>query len=160
MSNSECRIPNFECVGRYICVVSEAHDSGAGFAVAVEVHHVATMKPFAQGVCVGFSIALLLAQAYLVRFGMMLRGMFGFNGPSDFFTGVDALPSATRLVLSRGWLFGAPAVGAIAIAVLVWRRPRGVWPYLLVMGLLAAAAGGTWYFADAPISELAGSIQE
>lgn len=140
--------------------MSEAHDSGAGFAVAVEVHHVTTMKPFAQGICVGFSVALLLAQAYLVRFGMMLRGMFGFSGRSDFFTSPGDLPSATRLVLSRAWLFGVPAVGAIAVALLVWRRPRAVWPYLLVMLVLAAAAGGTWYFADAPISELAGTIRE
>lgn len=138
--------------------MSESHDSGAGFAVAVEVQHLPTARPFAQGICVGFSVAMLLAQAYLVRFGMMLRGMFGIDGDYGFFPDENALPTATRMVLSRVWLFGMPAVGAITVAMLVWRRPRVLWPYLLVLALLALTAGATWYFADAPISELAGRI--
>lgn len=138
--------------------MTSAHDSGAIPVVAVEVHHLPTARPFAQGICVGFSVAMLLAQAYLARFGMTLRGMFGLDGDYAFFPGEDALPTATRMVLSRVWLFGMPTVGAITIAMLVWRRPRVVWPYLLVLALLSVIAGATWYFADAPISELAGRI--
>jgi hypothetical protein len=129
----------------------EPHESDASVAVAVEVHQPPARHPFAAGVATGFACALLLVQTYFVHIGGTYRGMY-----RDF--GDVMLPALTRLVVSQPWLWGVPVVAAIALVVVVWRRPHALWPYAVVALALVATVSLTWFYLDAPMRELAGNI--
>ena len=129
---------------------SKAHDSGASIAVAVEVQQPHAAHPFAAGVCTGFACAALLVQAYFIHAIAPYRDMYrDFGG---------TVSGVTALVISNAWLFAVPLVGAIVLAVIGWRRPRGLWPYVVLSLGLTATVVVTWIFFDAPIRELSGHI--
>ena len=131
----------------------EPHDSDASVAVAVEVHQPPAQHPFAAGIATGFACALLLVQTYFVHIGGTYRDMYREFG------GVT-LPAPTRLVVSQPWLWGVPVLAVLAIAMLVWRRPRGLAAYAVVALALVATVTVTWFYLDAPMRELAGNIKE
>jgi hypothetical protein len=128
-------------------------ESDASFAVAVEVHEPPALHPFAAGIATGFASALLLVQTYFVHIGGSYRRMY-----RDF--GDVPLPSLTTLVISQAWLWAVPCVASVALAALVWRRPRALWPYCLLAVALVATVALTWFYLDAPMRELAGNIKE
>ena len=129
---------------------SEAHDSDVSIAVAVEVQQPHAAHPFAAGVCTGFACAALLVQTYFIHAIAPYRDMYrDFGG---------TVSGVTALVISNAWLFSVPLVGASLLAVLGWRRPRALWPYVVLSLGLAATVVVTWIFFDAPIRELTGHI--
>ena len=107
---------------------------------------------FARGVALGLAIASTLAfglVAYEVRFfEAMYRDM-----------GNGRLPGLTRLVLGSIWHVGGPLVSAALVAVLAYRRPASLVPYITVLVAVTAAAVVTWYAIRLPIFELAGNIK-
>ncbi len=131
----------------------EAHESDASFAVAVEVQQPPAQHPFAAGIATGFAAAQLLVQTYFVHIGSSYRGLY-----RDL--GTPSLPTLTELVVSRAWLWSVPVIASVALAALVWRRPRALWPYAALALALAATVALTWFYLDAPMRELAGNIKE
>jgi len=135
----------------------EAHESDASFAVAVEVHQPHATHPFGAGLATGFALAALLVQAYFIHAVGPYRQMYREFSSAEL---ASVVPWLTAFVISPAWLWTVPVVGAIGIAAVVWRRPRALWPYLVVAGALVATVVVTWVFFDAPISALAGNIKE
>ncbi len=106
---------------------------------------------FGRGIAVGFAICAVLVHITLV-------GLTG-NWSKLYEDLRTPLPVMTRLTISVPWQLGVPVAGAIAIGFLVLRRPRALAVYIAVAAVLAAAAACTWWFPNAPISELAGNIR-
>lgn len=121
-------------------------------ATAVEVVHGQPPSSFAHGLFVGVAATVVLVQAWLAVELAELPAMY-----RDF---TAELPPLTWLATSRGWRWGVPLAGAVAVVALVARRPRRTWWYAAVAAVLVGMAVGTWWFAQAPIRELAGTIQD
>ena len=139
----------------------EAHESDASFAVAVEVHQPHAAHPFGAGLATGFALATLLVQVYFIHAVAPYRQMYReFTAGAEMWIHGQTLSPLTALVISPAWLWSVPAAGALALAALVWRRPRALWPYLVVAAALATTVVVTWAFFDAPITALAGNIKE
>lgn len=134
----------------------EAQESDASFAVAVEVHQPHATHPFGAGLATGFALAALLVQTYFIHAVGPYRQMYREFSGAEL---ASVVPPLTALVISPAWLWTVPVAGAFGIAAVVWRRPRALWPYLLVAGALVATVVVTWAFFDAPISALAGNIK-
>ncbi len=129
----------------------DAGDSAQGVA-AVEVAHERAARPaptFFHGAFAGVAIAAVIAQVWLAVQLEPLRGAY-----KDF--GTATLP----FTLKTWWLYGAPAVGFVAVAGLVVTRPRHVAVYAVVAAILVAAAVATWHLAYAPLWSLAPNISE
>jgi hypothetical protein len=137
----------------------EPHESDASFAVAVEVHQPHATHPFGAGLATGFALAALLVQAYFIHAVTPYRQMYREFVGAEMWVHGQPLPPLTALVISPVWLWGVPVAGALGIAAVVWRRPRALWPYLVVAGALVATVVVTWAFFDAPIAALAGNIK-
>ncbi len=106
---------------------------------------------FGQGIAVGIAISAVLVHVYFVAIGGDWATMYQEFG--------SKLPLLTRLTISIGWQIGVPAIAAIAIGALIIRRPRPVWIYVAVAGLIVIAAACTVHFPSLPLTELAGSIK-
>jgi hypothetical protein len=132
----------------------EPDESGAG-APAVEVAVERPLPSFVHGALAGVSAAAVLAHVWLAVQLAPLLGMYKEMGTAD-------MPGlrAAAFVLRPRWLWGVPAAGLVALVVLVVRRPRSLMGYIALAAALLATAVATWHFAHAPISELAGNIQE
>ncbi len=131
--------------------MSEPAASAPFPAVPVEIERVPGPVGFGAGLVTGIGYAAVLVQVFLAWELASFREMYRDLG--------GALPAATRLVLTAGWRWGVPVVGAVAITALVVRRPRAIWPYIVVAVCAAAAAVATWYLARMPVYELAGNIR-
>ncbi|MDB4955525.1 MAG: hypothetical protein JWO36_3094 [Myxococcales bacterium] len=118
---------------------------------AGEAAPVANSSAFAKGLASGIAISALLVQLWL---GVEMQGMRGMY--KDF--GGAPLPVLTRVVISPGWLLGVPALASLAIVFLIRKRPRPLNLYVGLAALLVATAVGTYWFAQAPLRELAGNI--
>lgn len=123
----------------------EPGDSGGVGAVEIAVEQ--SMPTFVHGACAGVALALIAAHCWLAVTLAPLRDAY-----RDMGTGT--LP----LVLRPAWMWGVPAAGLVALAVLVIRRPRTVVPYACVAAVLLATAIATWHFAYAPLWEMSGNI--
>ena len=64
------------------------------------------------------------------------------------------IPSITRLTISPAWIWGTPALGALATVMLIMRRPRASAPYVVLAVVLAATVVGTWYGSQLPLSDI------
>ena len=107
-------------------------------------------RAFAQGICVGFASVLVLLHVWLAFELTGMRAMYrDFGGE---------VPAVTRVVISVGWMWGAPVAGALAVAGLLVRRPRATWPFVVVAALLLLSVAGTWHWSQQPLRELAGNI--
>jgi hypothetical protein len=105
---------------------------------------------FAQGLATGIAISALLVHVWLAVELRSMREMYkDFGG---------TLPLLTRLSIAPAWLVGAPALATIALVFLIGKRPRRLAGYVGLAALLVATAAGTYWFAQAPIRELAGNI--
>ena len=120
-------------------------------ATAVEVATERAPTSFFDGVVTGVAAAAVLVQLFLAWELASFREMYKDLG--------GQLPAATRLVLTSAWRWGVPAAGLVAIVVLVVRRPRAAWPYLVVALVIVAATFATWWLARMPVYELAGAIR-
>jgi hypothetical protein len=107
---------------------------------------------FRHGVLAGIAASMAAVHVWFAATLGAYRGMYRDMGS-------EALPFATRLVLSTAWLWSVPLVAAGVLAWLVVRRPRTIVPYAALVLALAATLGFTWYFATAPIREIAGNIR-
>jgi hypothetical protein len=133
-------------------------ESGAG-APAVEVApEDAIGRPlpsFVHGALAGVSAAAILAHVWLAVQLAPLLDMYKEMGAGD----MPGLREAAFVLRAR-WLWGVPAVGLVALVGLLVRRTRGLAGYAVLAVLLIATAIATWHFANAPMTALAGSIQE
>lgn len=93
----------------------------------------------------------MLVHIYLAVVLESMRAMYADFG--------GELPVFTRVVLSPHWRMGVPAVGAFALLFLVQRRSRRLISYLLLAVALSFTVTATWYFAHAPVRDLAGTIR-
>ncbi len=105
---------------------------------------------FVHGLAGGVAICALLVQILLA----LLRGMADLY--KDF--GDGPLPPLTRLAISPIWRFGVPALETVAFALLVVRRPPRLVGHVVLAVASVATAVLTYYFAQAPIWNLAGNI--
>jgi hypothetical protein len=130
-------------------------------AVEVEVHR--APNAFTHGIFVGYAVAATLAAVWVAIELAPARRMYAdlLGGPRqdwDLY-----MPESFRRAwwfLSAPWLWGVPTVGALASALLIWRRPRRVWPYIALALALTAAVVGTWWFANEPLRAAADNIVE
>ena len=127
----------------------EPGDSGGVGAVEiVDDRAIARPTPtFAHGACAGIALAAVAAHCWLAVTLAPLRDAYRDMGTS-------MLP----IVLRPSWMWGVPAAGLVALALLVIRRPRSLVPYACVAAVLVATAIATWHFAYAPLWELSGNI--
>jgi hypothetical protein len=130
----------------------DAGESGASPAVALEVGAPVTARPFASGIVLGIAIAMTGIHAYLVVSLATYRTFYREMNP-------EVVPPATWIVTSPLWSVTVPVVAGAAIAVLIWRRPRALWPYLAIAAALVVTLGVTWWFYNAPMRALADGIQ-
>jgi hypothetical protein len=131
----------------------DAGDSAQG-AAAVEVAVEQPVPSFVHGALAGVSAAAVLAHVWLA---IQLAPL------SDMYKEMGTLPPSIRaaaFVLRASWRWGVPAVGAVALAVLLARRPRALAWYIALAAALLVTAVATWHFAHAPIYELAGTISD
>ncbi|HEU4614243.1 MAG TPA: hypothetical protein VFS15_19245 [Kofleriaceae bacterium] len=106
---------------------------------------------FSHGVLAGFAGCVVLAHlAYSTTLGD-LRGMY-----RDF--GGAALPLLTRITIHPAWIWGAPLAGLAAVAALLAFRPRSHAFYIVTAVLVLIVAAASYWYPQAPIRELAGSI--
>lgn len=130
-------------------------------ATAVEIEVRQPPAAFAQGICIGFATAAVLAAVWLAtQLAPMREAHLDMGDGWTEYTPLSASQPTRQewWFLTKWWLWGVPAAGAIAVGFLVLRRPRRLWPYLAVALVLAAAVVGTWWYANAPLRELAGNI--
>ena len=102
---------------------------------------------FSHGACAGIALAALAAHCWLAVTLAPLRDAYRDMG-------AGGLP----FVLRPAGMWGVPAVGLVALALLVLRRPRSLVPYACMALALVATAIATWHFAYAPLWELSGTI--
>ena len=107
---------------------------------------------FGHGIAVGCAICAVLVHVGLVGLSVNFAGMYRDLGGAD-------LPAMTRLTISTPWQLGVPVVGVGLISALVLRRPRGLWIYVAVAVVLAAAAACTYWYPSAPIHALADNLK-
>ena len=107
---------------------------------------------FIHGVFAGFAGVLVLVQLALASAFPDMRGLYRDISPDLH------LPLLTRITIHPAWIWGTPALGAIAVAWLLVARPRSMVGYVLVAVALAAVAFVTYWFPRAPIFELSGNI--
>lgn len=135
----------------------EPGDSGAGAAAVEVVPDAALARPlptFVHGALAGLSAAAVLAHVWLAVELAPLLGMY-----RDLAARPEGMRAAA-FVLQPRWLWGVPAAGAVALAVLLVRRPRRVVWYVALAAVLFATAIGTWHLARAPIDAVADTIRE
>jgi hypothetical protein len=129
-------------------------ESGAG-APAVEAAISRPLPSFVHGALAGVSAAAVAAHVWLAIQLAPLLDMYKDMGTAD-------MPGlrAAAFVLRPRWLWGVPAVGLVALVGLLVRRTRNLAGYVVLAVLLIATAIATWHLANAPMTALAGSIQE
>lgn len=123
----------------------EPGDSGGVGAVEVAVEQ--PVPTFVHGACAGIALAVIAAHCWLAVTLAPLRDAYRDMGAS-------ALP----LVLQPAWMWGVPAAGLVALAMLVIRRPRSLVPYVCLAAVLVVTAIATWHFAYAPLWKLSDNI--
>lgn len=106
---------------------------------------------FWHGVFAGFAGFVVLGHlAYASTLGD-LRGMY-----RDF--GAVAVPLLTRITIHPAWIWGAPLAGLAAVGALLALRPRSYAFYIVTAVLVVIVAAASYWYPQAPIRELAGSI--
>jgi hypothetical protein len=123
----------------------EPGDSGGVAAVEVAVDP--PVPTFVHGACAGIAFAAIAAHCWLAITLAPLRDAYRDMGSAS-----------PPLVLQPTWMWGVPAAGLVALAVLVIRRPRSLVPYGCAAAVLVATAIATWHFAYAPLWEMSGNI--
>jgi hypothetical protein len=106
---------------------------------------------FVHGFATGVATTAMLLHVWLAFQLAGARGMYADFG--------GELPVMTRLVIDPVWLWSVPGIAASGLVVLVVKRPRGLTPYALAAAVLAATVFVTWYFAHAPIRQLADNLR-
>jgi hypothetical protein len=105
---------------------------------------------FGHGIAVGIAVCAALVHVALV----------GLTGDwQKLYADMRApLPVLTRITISVPWQLGVPVAGAIALGVLILRRPRALGWYVAVAVALVLATACTIWFPSAPLGALAGNI--
>jgi hypothetical protein len=99
----------------------------------------------------GFAGFVVLAHlAYSSTLGD-LRGLY-----RDF--GDVSVPLLTRVTIHPAWIWGAPLAGIAAVGALLATRPRSYAFYVITAVLVLIVAAASYWYPQAPIRELAGSI--
>jgi len=105
---------------------------------------------FVRGIWVGIATSAVLVHIWLAVELHTMRGLYAE------FRSQPPLP--TRITVSPLWLWTLPALGTLAIAALIARRPRRQLPYAALALALVLFAVATWHFSQAPIHALADAI--
>lgn len=106
---------------------------------------------FVRGICVGIAGTAVAIHLWLAVQFMDAQLMY-----ADF---AAALPTTTLVVTSPLWLWGLPALGAVAVAALVHRRPRSLLIHAFIAALLLILAIATWHWTQAPLHEINHAIR-
>jgi hypothetical protein len=126
-------------------------DSSTQLATAVEVAHERTPTLLWVGIGIGVIVASVCAHLMLQWDQRSLSGMYMQMGKDP--------PTLTKLTLSIGWMVGVPAAAALAIGMLLWRRPRSFVVPVVLGSAFVGALLATWYLPTQPLRELASRIE-
>lgn len=108
---------------------------------------------FWHGVFAGFAGFVVLGHlAYSSTLGD-LRGLY-----RDF--GGVSVPVLTRITIQPAWIWGAPLAGLAAVVALLAVRPRSYALYVVTAVVVVIVAAASYWYPQAPIRELAGSISD
>jgi hypothetical protein len=118
-------------------------------ATAVEPVEVVRGSGFWHGALAGFAAAAAIAQLWFANHADVYRRVYEDVGP-----GV-----ARPFAISVWWVWGAPAVQALALVALVVRRPRRIWWYAAPAVVASGCIALTWWLTVAPLRELAGELR-
>jgi hypothetical protein len=107
---------------------------------------------FVRGVYVGIASTTVLIHVWLALQLAPLQVTY-----AEF--RADHLPTLTTIAISPYWLWGLPAIGALAVTALVSRRPQSKLVYAIVAGALMLLAIATWRWSQAPLRDLASTLR-
>jgi hypothetical protein len=118
-------------------------------ASAVEPVEIMRDSGFWHGMVAGFAFAVVTVQLWFAYESDMYRRVYDDMGAS----------MVKPLVVTTWWVWSVPVVEALALAVLVVRRPRRLWWYAGLAGADAGLLAATWWLASSPFRDLGGQIQ-
>ncbi len=107
---------------------------------------------FGRGIVVGFAGTLVLIQVWLATQLLAMREIF-----ANF--EAERVPMISRISVSPVWLWGVPALGGIATALLIVRRPRASWPYVALAFAMAVTVAVTWYGSQQPFRQRTDTVE-
>jgi hypothetical protein len=107
---------------------------------------------FGRGVLLGVAIAAAAVLVFNIWEGRDYELMYRDMGSAQ-------LPAMTKVVLAKWWRLGAPVAAIVAVAALVFQRPRSWIPYALAVVAILVALAFSWYAIRLPIWQLADAIR-